>query len=432
MADSVVEIFNNTITNAQLSSGYDVVTTDANTTYVIKDVQVSGGYYDSIPATINNASIGDFSSNLSGSEIMGVSSTLNATAAEYNYENIFMSVFNMQTNKYESEAEKSINNTAAASESLSISATISVSSFNTGDYRPTVKIENSYYHFDSDGNSTTRLQYFPTSTSSATTLQSTAYRPMVYSIENQEVYYVKSDQGLYKHSPTNGESLIRSSLGSFSSYPRAAYSNGWFFYMLSSSQSTKVFCINIANGRKVTFSSLPSSQMSTNFHFAVSYDKTSDKFYIYRRDSSWDVTNFYIRRTIPSVTKTEMDALTSDQTYTDSNNATVTTDAADTLFGSKYSNTVGGGYFYGSKENGDELYFITPSNGTSLIEAQVWNYADMTVKSAYKSPFYADQTSSALAAFEAYIPNASEISSTNYDPPVDVRLRITGVETTTA
>lgn len=434
MADSVVEIFNGDITNAQLVSGYDVVTTDANTTYVIKDVQSVGGFYSSVPATINNTLVGDFSSNLSGSEIMDVNSTLNITGAEYSFNNIFIAIYNDTADEYQSTLQGTINGTKALEEFTNTSATLSsIQPYSIYDFRPTMKFGDSYYQFNSDGNSTTNVYYWATKTSGRTDLQTTAYLPMAYSIANQEIYYVKSDQGLYKHSPVSGESLIRSSLGTFSSYPRAAYCNGWFFYIPSSSEPAKIFCINVENGRKVTFSSLPSSEMSTYFQLVVSYDKASDKFYMYRRDSSWNVGNFYIRRSIPSVTKTQMDALVSDQIYYDSSHSTVTTAQAENLFQGKYSaNTIGGSHLYPSADNGNEIYFLDGSGGADYIEAYVWNYAEMTLKSAYKSSYNYGTSLSALATFEHYIPNSTEIASSNYNPSPDMRLRITGVKTTTA
>lgn len=433
MADSVVEIFNGDITNAQMVSGYDIITTDANTTYVIKDTQSTGGFYDSVPATINNTLIGNFSRSLTGSEIMGVSSTLNVTADEYSYNNFHLNIYDQLTDQYQSVKKGYVNNLPALTEETNTSANLANNvTFSTSTYAPTLKFGNSYYQFYHDGNSSTQVYYWSTASSSRVELQSTGYRPMAYSIKNQEVYYVKSDQGLYKHSPTGGESLIRSSLGTMSSYCRGAYSNGWFFYINNSGETTKVFCINLTNGRKVTFGSLGSAEISNYFQLAVSYDETTDKFFMYRRDSNWNVTNFYMRQAIPSVTKTQMDALSVDATYNDSTETSRNTSTLENLFTSSYSGTTfGADLFHGSSVNGNELYYLEASTGANKIKAILFDYNAMTTTTVYESSFTYGASLSSSGAFEQYVPDASEILSAQYDPSPNLRLRLTGVKTTT-
>lgn len=434
MADSVVEIFNGDLTNAQLVSGYDVVTTDANTTYVIKDVQSSSGYYSSIPAKINNTLVADFSSSLSGSEIMDVSSTLNITGAEYAYSNLSMSIYDQSADEYKSTIQGTINSIDAINEQTNTSATLpSALTYDASSFKPTLKFGDSYYQFEFDGNSNTNVYYWPTGTSARVTLQSTAYLPMFYSIKNQEVYYVKSDQGLYKHSPTGGESLIRASLGPFSSYPRATFCNDWFFYINNNGETTKIFCVNVNTGVKVTFGGLYTANITTYFQLAVSYDEASDKFYMYRRDSSWNSTTSNTGRHIPSITKTEMDALTSDINYNNIQTTTRNTRDMNTLMGSVYSAyTFGAGMFYGSSTKGNELYFMKVSSGSNPITVYVFDFEEMKISIVYESPYTYGASLSQLAALEHYVPSSAEISSTNYDPSPNVRLRLTGVKTTTA
>lgn len=434
MADSVVEIFNSDITNDQMVSGYDVVTTDANTTYVIKDVRSLGGYYLTAPAKINNTLIGDFSSSLAGSEIMGVNSTLNVTGAAYEYSNLSVSIYNQSADKYQSTRNGTINAIDALSEQTDTSATLpSNVTYDVNSFKPTLKFGDSYYQFISDGNSTSQVYYWPTGTSSRVSLQTTAYRPMAYSIKNQEVYYVKSNQGLYRHSPTGGESSIRASLGTFSSYPRATFCNDWFFYIPNNGETTTIYCINVNTGVKVSFGGFYASNISTNFQLAVSYDEASDKFYMYRRDNSWNSVSYNIGQHIPSVTKTQMDALTSDINYNDSSTTTRNTSIVNNLFGSVYSSSsFGAATFYGSQTNGTDLYFMRASTGSNPITVYKWDFQEMAIEKVYESTYTYGAALSQLAALEHYVPSSTEISSTNYDPSPNVRLRLTGVKTTTA
>ena len=81
MADSVVEIVNTTLTSTELpdsATEHTLITTDANTSYVIKDVQFNA-YGNSLFPKINGTSIGEWSSSLTGTEVIDVNSTLKVT-----------------------------------------------------------------------------------------------------------------------------------------------------------------------------------------------------------------------------------------------------------------------------------------------------------------------------------------------------------------
>lgn len=433
MADSLVEIFNGDVTNANLAAGYNLVVTDANTTYAIKDVQTSGGYYDSIKATINNTEVADFSQNLSGSEILGVSSTLKLTADAYDYNNFFFSHYNYFADIHTNNTAgfiNEINGSYVAQTTSNVTLPSAVNWTNSTRYDPVIKVNNSYYQFQHDGNSTTRVYYWSTGTAARTTLNDTAYRVFAYGKDRGEVYYSDSSNNLYKHTPSGGSVFIKTLSESFSSYARGYYSKGWFFYIPSSTYTTFVYAINVTNGRKVIFDNLPTVQFGSAFQLAVSYDEATDKFYLYRRSDSWDSVSFYIYQSIPNITKTQMDALASDQTYTSSTKQ-VNTQTAKGLLGTEYIfNLFGASRFIGSSKNGSILYHLTFSTNTAFIKVKSWDYDNSTVKEAYVTDISYDKNYSVLTYFEDYIPDSTEISATTYNPSPNVRLRLTGVKTT--
>jgi hypothetical protein len=434
MADELVEIFNGDVTNANLAAGYNLVVTNSSTTYAIKDVQVSGGYYDSIIATINNTEIGDFSANLSGSEIMGVSSTLQLTADAYNYTNFFLSYYNYVDDKYTDGSYALVNYINGGSSNQTTSNVTLPSSINwtsNSNWCPVIKINSSYYQFVHDGNSSTSVYYWSSATASRTILNNTAYRPFAYGKDRGEVYYTNQNSQLYKHTPSGGSSLITTISESLSSYARAYYLKGWFFYIPSSAYTTDIYAIKVTNGRKVTFNNLDTCQHGNQFQLAVSYDEATDKFYMYRRNESWNNVSYFIQQAIPNVTKTQMDALASNQTYT-SVNKQVNTQTANTLLGSDYVyNQFGAAKFYGSSKNGNVLYHLKPSTGSAnFITVKSWDYDNGIVNTEFITDISYGDSYTVLAYLDHYVPDSTEIAATNYNPQLNVRLRLTGVKTT--
>ena len=78
MADTIKEIFNGTVRYGELSNKLKTLfTTDANTKYVIRDVQVASSSYSTAPELqINGTKVATLSGNLSGSEIVDANSTI--------------------------------------------------------------------------------------------------------------------------------------------------------------------------------------------------------------------------------------------------------------------------------------------------------------------------------------------------------------------
>jgi hypothetical protein len=80
MADTINEIYNSSISLSDVAATgkTTIITTDANTRYVIKDVQVDGALAGSTAAAliVNNMPVADVSTSVAGSEIVDINSTV--------------------------------------------------------------------------------------------------------------------------------------------------------------------------------------------------------------------------------------------------------------------------------------------------------------------------------------------------------------------
>lgn len=432
MADSIVEIFNDEITPADFDGGYDVITTDANTSYVIKDVATVGGYYDSLPATINDFPVGDYQGSLTGSEIVDVNSNLNIAPTPYIYDNVNFQISINSDNRFEEKTAFLVSDTfsyqsEAESSPRSLTGLRAWSTVQL--YYPVYKIGDSFYQISSTPSSTASLYFWPSSGAEREVLSADAYQPHFVSLDEQEVYYFHNDS-LYKHNPTDGTvGPIASAQNSFSTNSSAYYLNGYMFYIPQSGISSSVYAINVTNGARFVWTGLEYVVSVDNI--AVSYDENSDKFHIYRKPHDFnDINNYPMARDILDQTKTELDALTGDNTLTATSETKNSSDLAQDLIGFAYTFFCGA-RFEGSKTIGGDLYYQTVSLTDEPISVYKYNWDSEETILVSETGYTANNSSSFMGVFSPYEPSASEISQTPYDPPLNVKLRITGVKSTT-
>jgi len=427
MADSLAEIVAVSLNDTNFSGGYTLLTTNSTTSYAIKDVTVSGGYYLSIPAAINGFPIGDFKESLSGSEIMDVSSSLTLTADPYAYSNISYEDYNPDSDVYISALSPSINDkagTTITNTTTSVSLASHVAWTGTSDYSPVHKVNNSYYQIDSNGNATQKLFYWATAGSARTTISSASYNPIVYAKDKQKYYYADGT-AIKSHDPVNGVLTIRTGVPTTSwlSYPRMAYCNGYVFWQQKNTDLQAVYALNVTNGAYFAITGMNSIiTMSTQHNLAVSYDAGTDKFSIYRRPSTYNSSSYPWIRTIVDFTKTSMDAkATNSNTTLGVNDHTEQTQTGN-IISSKligYINSYGVGMLHGSASEGDKFYYTNYRN--SIYE---FNWSTQTATKV-SSP---NLGSAGGLPVSIYTPNSAENTATAYDPPHDVKIRITGVK----
>ena len=238
MADQLFEIANVNLTKTQLGTGADhtLLTTDANTSYVIKDLYVSSSSAIPVSLTmkVNNVSCGTFTDNASGSEIIPPNSVVKVASSTFplKYQDFTVTFYDASgTYGLRKFSELSIN--SVADPVLSGSVFTPISSFNNytsyaSNY--TIKFLNPagtrLVTLQKDDNSVTRV--YVNSTSTLVFESSSAYTPKVYD-GRRYVYWFRDTVirrlDITLDSPSE-EGIVYIPVSSETSYARSWISSG--------------------------------------------------------------------------------------------------------------------------------------------------------------------------------------------------------------
>lgn len=438
MADSLSEIVNTTLSAADLEGGYDLVTTDGNTRYAIKDVAVDAGPYTSVPATINNFPIGDFSSSASGSEIMDANSTLRLSPDSLSYYNLDYSNYSLALNNFDQEATYFVNGNENGSNSNDFSANLNNANNWTSDanYHPYFKIDDSYYQIYHDQNSVGKVYYWSTAAATIQEICGTSYARGIYAPDRKKMYYFEGGY-LKSHDPVNGEQVVSNIAFTFSTYSRISYCNGYVFAMPNNSSYTQSFeIINVDTGARYQYNSLDNSDPGSKWQIWASYDAATDRFSVYRRPDTLNSASWPWRRTILNETKSQMDLKTANTSfyYTGANDTTQQSISGTAIdFNSNgYNNSYGGGVLYGSPFDGDKMYFCTRSGGAETYKICEFSWSANDVVSQFDTGRSYATTAQLYTPINLYVPDAAEIAATNYVPALEYKIRMTGVKSVTS
>lgn len=437
MADSLSEIVNVTLTPSDLEGGYDLLTTNGSTRYAIKDVAVEAGPYTSVPATINNFQIGDFGSNLVGSEIMDVNSTLRLSPDSLSYYNLDYSNYSLSNANFDQDISYFASGNERGNDSNDFSASLNNGDnwTATGNYYPYFKIDNSYYQIKQDSNSSGKVYYWSTASATRQEVCGTSYSRGIYAADRKKMYYFEGGY-LKSHDPVNGEQTVSNIAFSFSTYPRISYCNGYVFALPSNSYTQDFEIINVDTGARYNYSSLQNSDPGARWQIWASYDAATDKFSVYRRPDALNSSSWPWRRAILSETKSQMDLKTGNTSffYTGANDTTqqsITGTAIGLATNSSlYSNSYGGGVIYGSPLDGDKMYFCTYSGGAATYKICEFSWSANEVVSQFDTGRSYGDTLQMFTPINIYVPDSAEIAATNYDPALEYKIRITGVKST--
>lgn len=439
MADSVVEIVNTTLTETELpdsSTSYDLITTDANTSYIIKDVQVKSSATD-LQAEINGFPVGNWSGNLSGYEVVDTSSTVSLTSSDFPVK--LVNIFANSAYPYVVDVHKTYlgnDNLLFTDEQDNVSYTdmgtswsnfLVSSSINSG----VVRYGDIVYQWTDDGDSTQSIRSWENTSTNYTNLTSGAgsYIPIWYAPEKDALYFRYSNALKKVDLPTKTVTTVNSSSfnTSGSTYMRRAYCNNWLFYVASDSKTTNIWAINSDTGVYVQFNGLGNMstyQFGSGWKLAVSYDEATDKFYVYRTGTS--TTYYALMQDILPLTKTELDALTT---------STINSTASANKVFSGYNNQTQILYNYytdlisGHPTKGNLVFHQSQSDNYNIytIDFEKWGSSpskklvDRTV-GTHSKPW-----------LQSYSPSSTEVSNTPYESnPEEIKIRITGVKSTTA
>jgi hypothetical protein len=340
MADTLEQIYMNTslgATEFDSDGEHTLLTTDANTSYVIKDmnVQNTSSFIDT-NLELNGFSVGSLTANATGSLIIPPSSTLKIKTTDYPLK-VYEQKTAMSLNTNGTVIQKEYFNTSGVSVGTTQlgytgnSATLNtqvrdIDLFTTG--------SNTYVvYVTTDGNSSHTVQQVlaqdynqsASSTAVASTAQSgQSYHP--YGIMDHETYgpiavNLTDNGNLQYHtlgdtlttvtpsswnsgSITNGSYDITSS-----SYPQAYIDHNYFWYIRNNSLNIYLYAINMTTGVQLRFQ-MASNGMTGERPFAIAYRESDDKFiyYSHHNNSNWAYKIF-------NKTKTQIDAVTANTNY---------------------------------------------------------------------------------------------------------------------
>jgi hypothetical protein len=197
MADTLAEIYRNTLTESSFDSNGEatIVTTNSSTSHVIKNIQVSDT--DTNVKVLGTLKVNDFdivglTANSSGSEIIAPSSTVKvkSTGIPLNYEDI---EFNTRRNatQYTTTTNAQVNNYLALTDIFAgaVTSGMSLTEDNTCNvFAPNIGANNYHYNYNSNfGNPTQAMVYNNSGTQQF--IHDTSYTPKWYDGKVHAYYY---------------------------------------------------------------------------------------------------------------------------------------------------------------------------------------------------------------------------------------------------
>jgi len=431
MADSLVEILNTTLDVTELPNStteHTLLTTDANTSYVIKDVQISTSVADlNLDATINGFALGSWAETLTGSEIMDVSSNIKVKSSSFPVDLVHMGygLYNSSVGPTLKGGKLGISNNAVAKDNMEeFSLTGNGATASANDRNGFISSGNNVYQIYMNNNNTQIIYGWLNGASAVTTQYNVrSYGAVCYVAEQDAIYFSNPSSDLVKITlSTGGTSTVKTNaILSGSTYFRSAYSNGWIWYIRSASYTTQVVSVRISDGLQIQWSNLAGISYSAGTKLAVSYDEDSDKFYVYRSNSQTDGA---ITQSICPLTKTQMDALTNDQSYSVSwvDYAQVGQQTYFQLSGDYFGATMAG-----HPTVGDKFYGSQRTNAISTHDIVLCNFLTL----GFTKIISGEADTGPI--LDIFTPTAAQIAAFGYSgPPSAIDIRLTGVKSTTA
>lgn len=451
MADTFEEIFKNTsLGGTELDDGeHTLVTTDSATSYVVKDMTVSGTTdLSDTYLELNGFNVGTITENKTGSLIIPPSSTLKIKTSDYPsrfYEKQWLiypstnqvmvehQYFDAKGNSAASAVQGYSGNNASQKDSA-VDARIVANASNV----------NELYYVTSDANSDHRLfkqnALGYNTSGSPSQLFSNSYdaRAFVYSETlgwinvrldgSQDAAYLKYvvlGGSNSEVQPTNlgGNRSNGSYFGTHSSYPAAHGSHGWFWYKPNSNYYDRLYGININNGTEWKFDLNASTWAFVNGYpnFVVAYVPSTDKFRLWHLTS-----NSTVGYADFPVTKTYMESIdnssTQNQSFSSSDQASFTlTTTANTTYTSSSIN--------GYDKNGN---FVYGTNSSTIRTVDTSNTEVDVVSSPY-GPFSngrSETNDNRAQVFRESLMTTQQATDLSLSSPT-FGLMLTGIKSTT-
>lgn len=313
MADTLDQIYMNTsLGETELTDGdHTLLTTDANTSYVVKDMNLSGDFAMLNAGShleLNGFDVGSITSNATGSLIIPPSSTLKIkTGSTYpvTYEQTEAIGLDNSNIAY---IERTINkkgSTTVLDTPLSITSRTglsggAVTDIINIDYNVADDGNGYWYTSQHDGNSAQQAHYVG-QVSGSGQLDYRNYSALgtgrmlngdyigYASVSND--MYVKDLDGYPTATLISNPGLTTWS-SSMSPYPSSSYPRHFFaldhvWYMPTSSYTSQFYAVNLNNGSFKSYSSVSTIAYPTSpYHMCVSHDESDDSIYVWRPDGT--------------------------------------------------------------------------------------------------------------------------------------------------
>lgn len=240
MADTLEEIYKATLTESSFNASGEatVFTTDSNTRYAIKDVQVkqeSTSLKVNADLVVNDVPVANVTSSVTGSEIIGPSSTVKLKTSTYplNYEDVYFGFIPNGANSLDKKKKAFVNGVEdTALGFITANGETWYGSPVNNTYVAHYQVHNGVaIQFQNDGNSTTHMAVY-NSSNGTVEQDTTSYTPKAFD-QKRYVYWLPNGSNLKKYDTLNDTTTnITFSLGSAnpSTYARFVHAGeDWFW-----------------------------------------------------------------------------------------------------------------------------------------------------------------------------------------------------------
>lgn len=412
MADTLDQIFMNaSLGSTELTDGeHTLVTTDANTSYVIKDMTLSNA---SILASdshleLNGFNVSSATANATGSLIIPPSSTLKLkTGSTYPIAYVEDEVMGMVSGKvyYEKVVRQATETTEQGTKTLEIATTNTFTTTPSNAMKINYNVPDSgpgYFYMEAHDNNSAQGVYRMTATG---TQQESIYQNYASNgtgrmINGDFIGYTNSSSNFYKvdldASPQAGFTATHFQSGvnpyPTSSYPRHFFAADHVWFRPSSGYNGQIYAISMNTGNVRYYSGMGNVTTSNNSFMCVSTDAVNDKIYIWRAHGS----EFRLTEVTESLS-----SFLSNQSQTGNKASTTTVVTAPQAINisnpvrARLSPVPGGGIMYRGTDNN---FYTIDVNGNETADS--FAHSSVTIGGATRSVDYYDKSTRTLSAAE--------------------------------
>lgn len=429
MADQIKEISNGTYAIGALTNGVPIASTDADTQYVVKDIYVQNNQLPAVGASlnfnVNNVTVANLGSSVTGSEIIDVSSTAVAVASPTAFTNEIIGFFGptngaAKATNVSARKVNGVQTSSVATQSAAITTGLTQSSSIAGQWF----IGSDFFYLYDEGNSTQTLyRRVGGINGTENVVFNDSYSTIVFNGVDRFHQVRSSDIRTYVPATNTTTSVVIQSgaswPGSLTSYPRISYANGLVFWCYN--QSSAVWAINPTTGYNTRIVSVMNNATGPSFTPLEVYYSSGNYYFLSTNDSTTSG-YIYIGRAA------DFGPLTS---------ASIPTVSGSNIYNTPTPAITAGLPIYQlwpklNRSTGDWFWYKTGSSNTFTFGC--FNMLTQTIKSDLVintnlyPPVIGSTSYFSLSSITSTDDSANKLNTTFY--PQSVTLRVTGVETT--